>query len=165
MGRLLCPVNQQENLRYIQIISLDIYKSRGGVGALGKASFFGQGQFLKSDEAVSWQQPTLSSELEKGIPRDATLSRWVVTVFFSLLTGKEQSFFSPSDHCQVSCVLSHFSHVQFCATLWTKTHQAPLSMGFSRQEYWSGLPCLLHQELFTEWYLLYLPAGLSAKRA
>ena len=26
-------------------------------------------------------------------------------------------------------------------TLWTITHQAPLSMGFSRQEYWSGLPC------------------------
>ena len=27
-------------------------------------------------------------------------------------------------------------------TLWTISHQAPLSMGFSRQEYWSGLPCL-----------------------
>ena len=26
-------------------------------------------------------------------------------------------------------------------TLWTIAHQAPLSMGFSRQEYWSGLPC------------------------
>ena len=25
---------------------------------------------------------------------------------------------------------------------WTVAHQAPLSMGFSRQEYWSGLPCL-----------------------
>ena len=28
-----------------------------------------------------------------------------------------------------------------CATLWTVAHWAPLSMGFSRQEYWSGLPC------------------------
>ena len=28
------------------------------------------------------------------------------------------------------------------ATLWTVARQAPLSMGFSRQEYWSGLPCL-----------------------
>ena len=26
-------------------------------------------------------------------------------------------------------------------TLWTAAHQAPLSMGFFRQEYWSGLPC------------------------
>ena len=33
------------------------------------------------------------------------------------------------------------SHVQFFATLWTVDHQAPPSMGFSRQEYWSGLPC------------------------
>ena len=32
------------------------------------------------------------------------------------------------------------SHVQFFVTLWTVSHQAPLSMGFSRQEYWSGLP-------------------------
>ena len=39
------------------------------------------------------------------------------------------------------CVLSHFSRVQLCGTLWTVDHQAPLSMGFSRQEYWSGLPC------------------------
>ena len=27
------------------------------------------------------------------------------------------------------------------ATLWTVAHQAPLSLGFSKQEYWSGLPC------------------------
>ena len=32
------------------------------------------------------------------------------------------------------------SHVQLFVTLWTVTYQAPLSMGFSRQEYWSGLP-------------------------
>ena len=32
------------------------------------------------------------------------------------------------------------SHVQLFATLWTVVHQAPSTMGFSRQEYWSGLP-------------------------
>ena len=32
------------------------------------------------------------------------------------------------------------SHVQLFATPWTITHQAPLSMGFSRQEYWIWLP-------------------------
>ena len=40
-----------------------------------------------------------------------------------------------------ACVLSRFSHVQLCAILLTLAHQAPLSVGFSRQEYWSGLPC------------------------
>ena len=38
------------------------------------------------------------------------------------------------------CVLSYFSHVQLFATLWIIVLQAPLNMGFSRQEYWSGLP-------------------------
>ena len=35
------------------------------------------------------------------------------------------------------CVLSH---VLLFATLWTVAHQTPLSVKFSRQEYWSGLP-------------------------
>ena len=39
-------------------------------------------------------------------------------------------------------LLSRFSRVQLCATPWTSAHQAPLSMGFSRQEHWSGLPLL-----------------------
>ena len=38
-------------------------------------------------------------------------------------------------------MLSRFSRVQLCATLWTIAHQSLLSMGFFRQEYWSGLPC------------------------
>ena len=37
-------------------------------------------------------------------------------------------------------LLSHFSHVQLCETPETAAHQAPLSLGFSRQEHWSGLP-------------------------
>ena len=36
-------------------------------------------------------------------------------------------------------MLSRFSHVPLFATLWIVAHQAPLSMGFSKQEYWSGL--------------------------
>ena len=40
-----------------------------------------------------------------------------------------------------ACVLSRFSCVWLFATLWTVAHQAALSMGFFRQEYWSGLPC------------------------
>ena len=40
------------------------------------------------------------------------------------------------------CVLSRFSYVQLFATLWTIARQASLSMEFSRQECWSGLPFL-----------------------
>ena len=38
-------------------------------------------------------------------------------------------------------MLSHFSRVQLFTASWTVAHQAALSMGFSRQEYWSQLPC------------------------
>ena len=40
----------------------------------------------------------------------------------------------------MSCMLSCFSHVQLCMTLCTAAYQTPLSMRFSRQGYWSGLP-------------------------
>ena len=38
------------------------------------------------------------------------------------------------------CCAWSLSRVQLFATLWTVAHQAPLSMEFSKQEYWSGLP-------------------------
>ena len=41
----------------------------------------------------------------------------------------------------MASVLSCFNCVQLCVTLWTVAHQGPLLMGFSRQEYWSWLPC------------------------
>ena len=44
-------------------------------------------------------------------------------------------------------MLSHFSRVQVCATLWTVSYQNLLSVGFSRQEYWSGLPSLPPKDL------------------
>ena len=47
-----------------------------------------------------------------------------------------------SNYCFLTCIqIYQESYVQFYVTLWTVGHQAPLSMGFSRQEYWSGLPC------------------------
>ena len=39
----------------------------------------------------------------------------------------------------LTCVLRSFSCIQLFVTPWTAARQAPLSMGFSRQEYWSGL--------------------------
>ena len=49
---------------------------------------------------------------------------------------------SPYYNCNRLCaVLSWFSRVWLFATLWTVARQAPLSMGFSRQEYWSELSC------------------------
>ena len=53
--------------------------------------------------------------------------------YFSFLTRKMKV----SLH---ACIPSHFSHIRLFATLWTIAHQTPLSMGFSRREYWSRFP-------------------------
>ena len=45
------------------------------------------------------------------------------------------------------CVLGRFHHVRLSVIPWTIAHQAPLSLGFSRQEYWSGLPCPVPDDL------------------
>ena len=63
------------------------------------------------------------------------------------------------------CVLSSFSHVGVFVIPWTVARQAPLSLGFSRQEHWRGLPCLLQGTFLTRgsnsclWRLLYRQAG------
>ena len=58
----------------------------------------------------------------------------------SLTTSFSSALASFCDH--IACVLSHFGRVQLFATLWTVTHQTPLSLEFSRQECWSGLSSL-----------------------
>ena len=42
--------------------------------------------------------------------------------------------------CSIKVKVKWFSHAQLFGTPWTVAYQASLSMGFSRQEYWSGLP-------------------------
>ena len=51
-----------------------------------------------------------------------------------------QRCFRVSRFLMLLLLLSHFSRVQLCVTLWMAAHQAPPSVGFSRQEHWSGLP-------------------------
>ena len=57
---------------------------------------------------------------------------------------------SPDIRICIHVHTDHFSCVQLFAILWTEACQAPLSMGFSRQEYWSGLPCLLQGVFLTQ---------------
>jgi len=67
---------------------------------------------------------------------------WDMSLCGSCLGGWESNHNNNSCHLLSTyyvraCVLSH---VRFFATPWTVAHQAPLSMGFPRQEYWSGSP-------------------------
>ena len=82
------------------------------------------------------------------------------SVYCSMLERVKEAYFFPRlliikpkvktskyiSHCfktalYLVCMLSRFSRVQLFATPWIAACQAPLSMGFFRQEHWSGLPC------------------------
>ena len=60
----------------------------------------------------------------------------IVLLYSSCLIELARTFSKMLNVCHC-----HFSHVRLFVTLWTVACQAPLSMGFSRQDYWSGLPC------------------------
>ena len=62
---------------------------------------------------------------------------WIRMIFFSMM-WKPETIKKQID--KFNFVLSHFSHVWFYVTSWAVACQPPLSMGSSRQEYWSGLP-------------------------
>ena len=81
------------------------------------------------------QEPILKSS---PIPKIETLwARKEITIVIHYKPKEWNKYtWIHTDRC--GHMLSHFSCVQLCNPV---THQIPLSMGFSRQEYWSGLPC------------------------
>ena len=85
-------------------------------------SFWGGTWWWKTTDSIVYRETTNSMQKSSFQKIYISLSiDWFINRFILLL-------------------LSHFSHVQLFVTPWTVVHQAPLSMGFSRQEYWSGLP-------------------------
>ena len=65
-------------------------------------------------------------------PNSCPLSQWChLTISSSVV---------PFSSCLLLLLLSHFSRVRLCVTPWTAASQASPSMGFSRQQYWSGVP-------------------------
>ena len=63
------------------------------------------------------------------------------------LPGKLLSQYTRYNSCVYMCA-QPLSHIQLFATLWAIAHQAPLSMEFHRQEYWSGLPISSSRGIF-----------------
>ena len=69
----------------------------------------------------------------------------IYLILSHIVLGRIQDYIHSLCVCVCVCVHMHahtwlLSHVQLFATPWAAAYQGPLSMGFSRQEYWSGLP-------------------------
>ena len=82
--------------------------------------------------------------LIKDIRKHTCISDWCLFMF---LWEEKWSNERKRKAVEYACVLSCVSRVWLCATLWTVASQAPLSTGFSRQEYCSGLPRLPPKDL------------------
>ena len=84
---------------------------------------------VESESEVTQSCPTLCNPMDSSPPGSsvhgtlqARILEWVAISLYN------------------TCMLSRFSCVRLCATPWTAAHQALLSTGLSRQEYWSRLP-------------------------
>ena len=86
--------------------------------------------------------------LEKGMATHSSILAWRIPLTeepgrlqsVGSQRGIQLSNFHFPYLCMLLLLLSHFSHVGLSATPYMAAHQAPLSLGFSRQEHWSGLP-------------------------
>ena len=100
--------------------------------------------------ALSLQScPTLCDLIEGSLPGSlvpgilqARILEWVAISFSSAWNGNVK--------------VKLFSRVRLLVTPWTAAHQAPPSMGFSRQEYWSGVPLPSPIKVLESWYQKYL---------
>ena len=68
------------------------------------------------------------------------LNHWFVPCKLNNFCNPVLAFLQFFNGLLLLLLLSCFSHIQLCATPETAAHQAPAPLGFSRQEYWSGLP-------------------------
>ena len=89
--------------------------------------------------------PKVWVRLGQSFLRIPRREKWVATPLNAWLQNRSNWQYNSN-----VCMLNHFCCVQLCVTPWTGAHQAPLSMEFSRQEYWGGLPFLLQGIFFTQ---------------
>ena len=87
--------------------------------------------------------------MENGLPTQREIknemhSSYIIPMhgFIHVFSFVHEHFFIQNTQDKKACACLLLSHVQLPAIPWTVAHQGPLSLGFPRQEYWSGLPFL-----------------------
>ena len=90
---------------------------------------------VKSESEVTQSCLTLSDPMDCSLPGSSIHGIFQARVL-------EWGAIAFSEGSPAAAAASHFSHVRLLVTPWIVACQAPPSMGFSRQEYWSGLPLL-----------------------
>ena len=104
------------------------------------------GLYGESKSEVAQSCPTLCNPMDCSLPGSslhgifqARILEWGA-ISFSRGSSQHRNRTRVSRTVLLLLLLSHFSHVRLCATPQTPAHQAPPSLGFSKQEHWSGVP-------------------------
>ena len=84
--------------------------------------------------------PRRGKKGQENLPEIGEKKNWPFVPYFPHDEATENRSFHLPLLLLLLLLLSHFSRVRLCATPEMAAHQAPLSLGFSRQEHWSGLP-------------------------
>ena len=115
----------------------------GSLGENGYMCMYGWGPLLSiwnHHNTVNWLHSKTKQKLNKI---NVKTHKWSWETEHFEWHGKCEDFlksYSLSSALLLLLLLRRFSRVRLCATPQTGAHQAPLSLGFSRQEHWSGLP-------------------------
>ena len=99
---------------------------------------------VKSESEVAQSCPTLPDPMDCSLPGSSIPGIFQAKVL-------EWGAISFSSACKWKVKVKSPSRAWLLATPWTAVYQAPLSMGFSRHEYWSGLPFAFSQSCLTDW--------------
>ena len=95
---------------------------------------------LGAQYATGDQWRNNSGKNEGMEPRQKQYPAVDVTADRSKIRCCKEQYYIGTWNVRSMLLLSHFSHIRLCVTPQTAAHQAPPSLGFSRQEHWSGLP-------------------------
>ena len=129
------PATTQENVSFLNNLTFYGRKTRAGVFWVAPLTY-----------SFSYNATEIGSVVNFISPLNTNL----LIVLFSLIwvSSSRLSFALHQKEVYLYSIigghaymLSHFSRVRLFVTFWTVAHQAPLSMGFSRQEYWRGWTC------------------------
>ena len=117
--------------------SMGLHRVRHNWSDLAAAAAVGKKKFIHSTPSQTFVDQMISERTKAPVQEVVTyaLSGMCITK-----EHKKNAATAKSLPPLPLLLLSHFSHVQLCATPQKAAHQAPLSLGFSRQEHWNGLP-------------------------
>ena len=120
----------------VTLLMLNVHPLKNDTKGLHAA---GETDSLEQSSHITKQTHRRTTVKTRPEKRRASVSR-VAKIYYLKYLAFNQNIMTCKEQLLLLLLLSRFSRVRLCATPQTAAHQAPPSLGFSKQEHWSGLP-------------------------